>query len=188
MRDLLDRLSFEVLYLPPLRSRKEDILLLAEHFARRMAFELGHTTMPEFSAAVVNALNAHPWRGNVRELKNVVERAVYQAAGDTIERVVFDPFNSPFAPLPVSGRNAPDRRSPDLPGGGPETSLPPVSLARTFTESVEAYERELLRMALEEARYNQRRAAALLDLTYHQFRGLYRKYSEQLKLEPESGS
>jgi len=66
MRDLLDRLSFEVLYLPPLRARSEDILLLANHFAIRMAFELGRSQMPSFSDAVEAALEAYPWRGNVR--------------------------------------------------------------------------------------------------------------------------
>jgi psp operon transcriptional activator len=170
MRDLLDRLSFEVLYLPPLRARKEDILLLAEHFARRMAYELGRKTMPAFSGAVVKALNAHPWRGNVRELKNVVERAVYQSVSDTIDRVVFDPFHSPFAPLPAADRPAMAEAPGDAMDG------PPVSLARPFTELVEAYEQALLRTAMDEARFNQRRAAALLGLTYHQFRGLYRKY------------
>ncbi|MBX3177252.1 MAG: phage shock protein operon transcriptional activator [Candidatus Hydrogenedentes bacterium] len=175
MRDLLDRLSFEVLYLPPLRARQEDILLLAQHFSSRMAFELGRKTIPRFSAAVEKALNAHPWRGNVRELKNVVERAVYQARGELIDRVVFDPFHSPFAPLPVGegsvlagGEAAPVRAA--------EEAGPAVDLARPFTEQVAALERRLIQAALEEARFNQRKAAELLGLTYHQFRGLYRKY------------
>ena len=169
MRDLLDRLSFEVLYLPPLRARSEDILLLANHFALRMAFELGRSQMPSFSEAVEAALEAYPWRGNVRELKNVVERAVYQATGDVIERVVFDPFDSPFAP--INPATAPERSS-----ANPESPSPAILLDRPFGELVEDYERRLLSTALAQARFNQRKAASLLGLTYHQFRGLYRKY------------
>ena len=72
--DLLDRLSFEVITLPPLRKRREDILLLANHFARRMAAELGRETAPLFSEGAVRTLLDYAWPGNVRELKNVVER------------------------------------------------------------------------------------------------------------------
>jgi psp operon transcriptional activator len=176
MRDLLDRLSFEVLYLPPLRARQEDILLLANHFALRMAFELGRSQMPTLSSTVEAALEAHPWRGNVRELKNVVERAVYQASGDTIERVVFDPFDSPYAPL-TSHRAPSATASESL---SVPASVAPISLDRPFNELVEAYEQRLLGTALEQARFNQRKAATLLGLTYHQFRGLYRKYGEML--------
>lgn len=183
MRDLLDRLSFEVLYLPPLRARKEDIMLLAEHFAGRMAYELGRDAVPVFSDRVVDALNAHPWRGNVRELKNVVERAVYQATGDTVDRVVFDPFHSPFGPLPpaVEPRDTAKREDTAPPAAASTPGAEPVTLLRPFSASVEAYECRLMRLALEEARFNQRKAADLLGLTYHQFRGLYRKYGEGLK-------
>lgn len=169
MRDLLDRLSFEVLYLPPLRARQEDILLLANHFALRMAFELGRSQMPSFSSGVEAALEAHPWRGNVRELKNVVERAVYQATGDVIERVVFDPFDSPYAPIPAT-----PVESAAIPAA--QSSAPEITLDRPFGALVEDYERRLLSTALAQARFNQRKAASLLGLTYHQFRGLYRKY------------
>ena len=78
-RDLLDRLSFEVLFLPPLRLRHGDILLLAGHFAARMAYELGLSEEMTFSPEAAAALETHPWSGNIRELKNVVERAVYKA-------------------------------------------------------------------------------------------------------------
>ena len=95
--DLLDRLSFEVLFLPPLRQRQEDILLLANHFAARMAFELGRNEVPQFSEQALEALEGYDWPGNVRELKNVVERAVYQADTALITDIVFNPFQSPFA-------------------------------------------------------------------------------------------
>ena len=65
-QDLLDRLSFEVIYVPPLRNRKEDILILASHFAARMAFELGRDDIPEISSQALLALESYPWPGNVR--------------------------------------------------------------------------------------------------------------------------
>ena len=109
MRDLLDRLSFEVLCIPPLRERQEDILLLAGHFANRMAMELDREELPEFSEKVVFQLEAHPWRGNVRELKNVIERAVYQAEDTIIDRIVFDPFIHARLPAQVAARGRQSR-------------------------------------------------------------------------------
>ena len=95
-QDLLDRLSFEVLFLPPLRDRQDDIMLLAHHFAGRMAVELGWDEIPRFSSEAEEALQSYPWPGNVRELKNVVERAVYRADALIVSDIVFDPFQSPF--------------------------------------------------------------------------------------------
>ena len=88
-RDLLDRLSFEVLFLPPLRERKEDIMLLANHFAARMSYEMGREEVPEFSDEAVDALEGYTWPGNVRELKNVVERAVYRSDLPLIAHIDF---------------------------------------------------------------------------------------------------
>ncbi|OQY49473.1 MAG: AAA family ATPase [Desulfobacteraceae bacterium 4572_89] len=113
-RDLLDRLSFEVIYAPPLRYRKEDILLLANHFAGRMAFELGWEEVPELSHGAVEALEAYSWPGNIRELKNVVERAVYRSGSQLIHGISFNPFRSPYGklieksgtPLPVYEESA----------------------------------------------------------------------------------
>src|SRR6478609_2565787 len=76
--DLLDRLSFEVVTLPPLRHRESDIPVLADHFARRMALELEWDSWPGFSSSALNKLLEYTWPGNVRELRNVVERAVYR--------------------------------------------------------------------------------------------------------------
>ena len=163
-QDLLDRLSFEVLTLPPLRERQGDALLLAEHFANRMAAELGWSGPPSFSPAAREMLAGHPWPGNVRQLKNVVERAVYRSEGREIESFAFDPFASPFAPPPLEEAPPP-----------PPPAAPPAG-ARPFKEAVAEYERRLLNEALAAARHNQRRAAELLGLTYHQLRGLMRKY------------
>jgi len=175
--DLLDRLSFEVLFLPPLRERKEDIVLLANHFAARMAFELGRSEVPSFSDEAVAALEHYLWPGNVRELKNVVERAVYRAEAGLITDIVFDPFQSAFASR-VSLRGEQPRQQ------GAE-SAPPVTETRKekpFAEAVQELEIGLLRQALDKAKYNQRKAAQILGLTYHQFRALYRKYREVVKL------
>jgi len=88
-QDLLDRLSFEVIYVPPLRNRKEDIFILASHFAARMAFELGRDDIPEISSQALLALESYPWPGNVRELKNVIERAVYKSSSNKIIEISF---------------------------------------------------------------------------------------------------
>ena len=95
-QDLLDRLSFEVIYVPPLRHRKEDISILANHFAARMAFELEHEDSPVISEKAIKALETYPWPGNIRELKNVIERAAYKSDMGTISQISFDPFVNPY--------------------------------------------------------------------------------------------
>jgi psp operon transcriptional activator len=99
-RDLLDRLAFDVITLPPLRQRPDDIVLLAEHFAINMATELGQTLFPGFTDRARDALLTHAWPGNVRELKNVVERCVYRNADPLkpVDVITLDPFESPFRP------------------------------------------------------------------------------------------
>ncbi|MBK5910836.1 hypothetical protein CCR85_04930 [Rhodothalassium salexigens] len=76
--DLLDRLAFDVVTVPALRYRREDIPELANHFARRMEVALGRDGVPEIGPEAMAMLIDYPWPGNVRELKNVVERAVYR--------------------------------------------------------------------------------------------------------------
>ena len=170
--DLLDRLSFEVLIVPPMRERKEDILLLVNHFAGRMAVELGWTEIPQFSSDAVRALEGHPWPGNVRELKNVVERAVYRSDSPRINQIVFDPFSSPYekkTPEIERENSAVDATSSDL------SDL----MARPLKEAVWGLKVRMLENALKKARFNQKKAAQLLGLTYHQFRGLYRQYRQE---------
>lgn len=162
-QDLLDRLSFEVLTLPPLRAREDDVLLLARHFAARMAAELGWPQAPDFSQAAEQALMDHPWPGNVRELKNVVERSVYRCQGRVLEQLEFDPFISPYAPAPPTEAPATEAASP------PAADMP-------FKQAVAGFEQELLRDALERSRFNQKQAAKRLGLSYHQLRGLLKKY------------
>ena len=170
-RDLLDRLSFEVLFVPPLRERKGDILLLANHFAQRMAYEMGRADMPEFHPSAARILDRHAWPGNVRELKNVVERAVYRSDGGEIADIVLEPFRNPWSPSPAGPPKA--AGPPRQPTVGDDRQ-PPLKTA------VRQLEIHRIRQALEAARYNRKKAAGLLGLTYDQFRGLLRKYRGQL--------
>jgi psp operon transcriptional activator len=172
--DLLDRLAFDVVTLPPLRHRNEDLMTLAEHFARRMAAELGHELFPGFSPGATNALENHAWPGNVRELKNVVERAVYRAGTENdqpIDEIQFDPFESPFRPKNKARSNT----EPASGTGTESTNLPPGG-PMDFKESMKEIEIEVLKRAMEECKFNQRKAADHLGLTYHQLRGYLRKY------------
>jgi len=171
-QDLLDRLSFEVLFLPPLRERREDILLLANHFAARMAFELGRKEIPQFSDESVSALENHTWPGNVRELKNVVERAVYRSDSSLIAEIVFDPFHY------ARGNYAMPKQE-ELSNGTDLFSLDNL-LKKPLKEAIRELEIALLGRALKETKFNQRKAAQRLGLTYDQFRGLYRKHSEEI--------
>lgn len=161
--DLLDRLSFEVLFLPPLRERSEDIMLLANYFSSKMALECGKSEMPRFSKQVEASLMAYSWPGNVRELKNVVERAVYRSDTISIEEVQFDPFANPYA-----------EQSPEQ-----QTVYKDLDLSR-YEQAREELELSYLQTALARGEGNQKEAAKLLNLTYDQFRGLYRKYKDQL--------
>ena len=177
-RDLLDRLSFEVLFLPPLRAREEDIMLLARHFAGRMAYELGLEKIPEFSGRAIAALQEYGWPGNIRELKNVVERAVYSADDDVIDQIVFDPFISPYATTFHEGV----KKSGSAPAEA-QTTLFDTFGVLPLKEAVKELERGMLLKALVESRYNQRKAAKMLGLSYDQLRGMIRKYDDVLKKE-----
>jgi len=172
-QDLLDRLSFEVLFVPPLRERKEDILILANHFAARMAFELGREEIPRFSEDTIRALEEYWWPGNVRELKNVVERAVYRSDFPVISEIVFNPFVSPHDP-----QLSPTQESSQIPQ---DALFPDMFKTKPLQEAVRELKLYRLKGALQEARYNQRKAARILGLTYHQFRGLYRTFREEVE-------
>lgn len=161
--DLLDRLAFDVLTLPPLRERDTDIMLLAEHFAVGMTHELKREYFPGFSREAKQALEEYAWPGNVRELKNVVERCVYRNDAEReITEVLFDPFDSPYRPI----------GNPDRAEAKHNVTTLPLDLKQTVRE----FEIELLNRSLAEAKHNQRKAAELLKLTYHQLRGYLKKY------------
>ncbi|MEO0794421.1 MAG: phage shock protein operon transcriptional activator [Verrucomicrobiota bacterium] len=173
--DLLDRLAFEVLVLPPLRVRRGDITLLTSHFAARMAGELGRAT-PDFSAKALRALESHDWPGNIRELKNVVERAVYRLSVDdeVVDQVNFDPFESPWASRlvkPTTEATTERRLSREAPDA-PEV----FDFDRPLSEVLAATEARYVDEALTRTQGHQGHAAELLGLGYHQFRRLVKKH------------
>ncbi|WP_288936256.1 phage shock protein operon transcriptional activator [uncultured Sphingomonas sp.] len=181
--DLLDRLSFEVVTLPPLRARSGDIVVLADHFGRRMASEIGWERWPGFGPTALDTLMTHRWPGNVRELRNVVERAVYRWEGEgPVDRIEIDPFASPYRPSGVHG-GAP-MPSPALPKTDvpprPEPEDSPVAACDAgpsdFKSRVARFERELLAKSLAEHRFNQRATAESLGLTYDQLRHALRRH------------
>jgi len=181
--DLLDRLSFEVITLPPLRSRQGDVPLLAEHFGRRMAAELEWPNWPGFSPRAMAELEAYGWPGNVRELRNVVERAVYRWEDPErpVDEIQFDPFHSPWAPskTPIAAvaatAPAETEQAPGEPAAQPPAAVPSVS-TNDFREAVTAYERALLEDALARNRFNQRATASAIGLSYDQLRHALKRH------------
>ncbi|MFP1728762.1 phage shock protein operon transcriptional activator [Lonsdalea quercina] len=160
--DLLDRLAFDVVQLPPLRQRQQDIMLLAEHFAVQMCRELGLPLFPGLTDRAQRTLLDYSWPGNVRELKNVVERSVYRhgTSSEPLDHIIINPFQ-PSAPLSV-------------PDTAPDT-LPALPLDMRGWLSQQ--EQQLLQRALAQSRFNQRKAAEMLGLSYHQLRGLLKKHA-----------
>lgn len=163
--DLLDRLAFDVITLPPLRERPGDIMTLATHFAVKMAGELGEDVFNDFSDQAQEALMGYSWPGNVRELKNVVERAVYacQDLDQPIVDIVFDPFDSPWRP---------GVRSETKPSQPAELPKDPYD----FKQCIQDEEIKRIKDAMERCRFNQKKTAEFLGMTYHQLRGYLRKY------------
>jgi psp operon transcriptional activator len=162
--DLLDRLAFDVITLPPLRERREDIMPLSEHFAVKMSGELGLDLFQGFSESARSQLLGYYWPGNVRELKNVVERAVYRsfASDEPISQISFDPFDSPWRPGAQTEAD--------------ESGISMPSDAYDFKEHIQQLEMTLLKSALQKCRFNQKKTADFLGMTYHQLRGYLRKY------------
>ncbi|MEO3988864.1 phage shock protein operon transcriptional activator [Pseudocitrobacter cyperus] len=157
--DLLDRLAFDVVQLPPLRERQSDIMLMANHFAIQMCRELGMPLFPGFTEHARETLMDYRWPGNIRELKNVVERSVYRHGSSEIplDDIIIDPFQ---------------RHTVHAPQPAPAMPSLPMDL-RQFQLS---QEKDLLQQSLQQARFNQKNAAELLGLTYHQLRALLKKH------------
>jgi len=185
--DLLDRLSFEVITLPPLRARQGDVPLLAEHFGRRMAVELDWPNWPGFTPRALADLEAYPWPGNVRELRNVVERAVYRHEDSErpIDQINFNPFHSPWAPAAIASAEghsaaaeAQDEEAAPVAAASPLPVQAPVSTS-DFRTAVAAYERQLLEEALQRNRFNQRATASALGLSYDQLRHALKRHKLQ---------
>jgi psp operon transcriptional activator len=174
--DLLDRLSFEVITLPPLRARDGDVPELAAYYGRRMATEIGWDRWPGFSSDAMSALEAYAWPGNVRELRNVVERAVYRWDDQEhpVGRIVFDPFESAWAPRESDTIDA-NSISVVEPATKPDSTAAPPSVS-DLRAAVDAHERALVAAALERHRWNQRRTAGALGLSYDQLRHCLKKH------------
>ena len=164
--DLLDRLAFDVITLPPLRERREDIMPLAEHFAMRMTRDLGREVFAGFSSKTRERLLSFPWPGNIRQLKNVVERAVYRQEDpdEPLGGLQFDPFDSPWRP-------APERPQPAA--GEPRV---PEKLPDDLRAYLDRTEKALVEAALEQSHNHQGEAARRLGLSYDQLRGILRKH------------
>ena len=181
--DLLDRLSFEVVTLPPLRARSGDVPLLADHFARRMAAELEWQNWPGFTPQAAGELESYSWPGNVRELRNVVERAVYRHEDPErqIDRIQFDPFESPWAPAKGQAAAPAPRVEPigemtDAVDGPAAPASAPLTAVSDFRSAVADYERALLEDALARNRFNQRATASALGLSYDQLRHALKRH------------
>jgi psp operon transcriptional activator PspF len=160
-RDLYDRISFEVITLPPLRQRIADVPALAAHFLTLFRTDAPGVVARELTAAALERLTDYDYPGNLRELRNVVERAAYSASGTAID-------------APDVDRALPPR--PTAQAAVTETVSFVDDPTLPLPERVIAFERALCRDALERARWNQREAAQELGMTYDQFRHLYRKY------------
>lgn len=193
--DLLDRLAFEVLTIPPLRARKSDILILANHFALEMTRELKRELFSGFGVMAKQMLNEYLWPGNVRELKNVIERNLYRTPEDEmVNRIQFDPFESPYRQLDIS---KPTSTSPsEIEIESAQLAInevsPPINESITDVDShltnslsnfpidlkqqMNDLEIQTIQKAMKEAKFNQKICAELLGLTYHQLRGYLKKY------------
>ncbi|HET7609203.1 MAG TPA: phage shock protein operon transcriptional activator [Gammaproteobacteria bacterium] len=173
--DLLDRLAFDVIHVPPLRARPEDINTLAYHFAVNVTKELRRPFFPGFTSDAKAALLGYAWPGNVRELKNAVERSVYRSEtpDQPINEILFDPFASPFSPAPP---REPDEEDEQPESSSLTTAPASVGVPADFRAAVADFERQVLRRALERAQFKQTVAAKILGLSYHQFRSLLRKH------------
>ncbi|WP_084396509.1 phage shock protein operon transcriptional activator [Henriciella aquimarina] len=173
--DLLDRLAFDVVTLPPLRYRQGDATLLADFFARRMAREMMED-FPGFAPSALAAIEAHTWPGNVRELRNFAQRITARAlVTPTLEPIRFDqdaldPFASPFRPPAVLTQEI------ESPSGRARSNLPTPKLGASFEDQTKLFETALIDAALAAHDGHQGKAAETLGLTYHQFRGLLRKH------------
>ncbi len=178
--DLLDRLSFEVITLPPLRVRDGDVGVLADYFGRRMAAELEWQAWPGFAEHVQRGLENHDWPGNVRELRNVIERAVYRWDNwdEPIAHVVFDPFDSPWKPFTPAHRQLENGTSHTI-GPAAALSAPPTQDYDSIDDlrgAVDAHERAIVEHALGKHRWNQRQTAKALGLSYDQLRHCIKKH------------
>ena len=207
--DLLDRLAFDVITIPPLRERREDIMMLAENFAISMAREMEMELFSGFTERAKRTLLDYDWPGNIRELKNVVERAVYRTNNPhlPVHDIVLDPFESLFRPTSriktndrTSSTSETDLTAPSnieniASNSEPAANSSPAVLPSIVPDTVEypidlkdrsqQFEIDMIKQALSDSQFNQKKTAEKLSLTYHQLRGYLKKYN-LLDSSPES--
>jgi len=156
--DLYYRLDVIPIHLPPLRMRSGDIPLLARHFLERFA-KLNGKPVPTLTPEAMHLLLAHEWRGNVRELENLIERAVAFASDTKItEEDIGGWLHRPSA--------SPQAQPTDLPADGLD-----------LEELISRIEKDLLLKALERAKWVKKKAARLLRLNTRSFRYRLEKYA-----------
>lgn len=154
--DLYYRLNVVSLTLPPLRERPEDIVVLAQHFVERYGQEIKRTRI-HIHPDVLPLLQDYPWPGNVRELQNAIERAVVLSQGSEILPTE----------LPTEVRFANPATGEEAHVGGAEVRMeatPVVTEVRPMADAMDAYQRVLVRKALEATGNNQTEAARLLSV------------------------
>jgi psp operon transcriptional activator len=174
--DLLDRLSFEVITLPPLRAREGDIEVLATYFGQRMAAVLGWDEWPGFGPRALAAMEGHDWPGNVRELRNVIERAIYRWADPEkpVDALSFDPFASPWQP--AVRKAAAKAETPAANTADPAPAAAPTGPVSDLRAAVDGYEKQILADTMARCRFNQKVAAEALGLSYDQIRHALKKH------------
>jgi two-component system, NtrC family, response regulator AtoC len=168
-RDLYFRLNGISIHIPPLRERRSEIRLLAETFLRNTCEELGRPP-PRLTAAVLRALEHKMWRGNIRELRNVIERAVLLCSGDEIGLTHLPEERGP-RPLPVEPVEF-DRTDRTAFSPHDRLSPPSVPRARSATPNLEpaqAVDKQRILDALASCAGNQSRAAKLLGIPRRTF-------------------
>jgi len=197
--DLLDRLAFAHIHVPPLKDRLQDILPLVQYFGRQMARELGAESFPGFTPEAMLDMEKQNWDGNIGALKTAVERSVAEsfladeALAAPIANVLYNPLQDTAAlgldlEIPASLRAAPtaiinaappshiaapQKRSDNI---DTQPSSTPQEQPSGFHDRVFAFERALIDEALRIGTNHQGKAAKHLGMTYHAFRGLLRKH------------
>ena len=172
-RDLFYRVNVINIEVPPLRQRKEDILLLARYFVDKFNKQMG-TELKGLSTNAERALKVFPWPGNVRELENVIERAVALEVEDTVQLERLDLTHSPgqdrrASPHTVRDSSSATDQAPEEPERLPESGF-------VLEQHVQNIEREYLAHALHQAGGVKVRAAALLGMSFRSFRYYLKKY------------
>ena len=179
--DLLDRLAFDVVNVPPLRERAGDVEDLVMHFGVNMARELEWPFFAGFTKDAMASLEAYDWPGNIRELRNIIERTIARAwdGEEPLDIISFDPFDSPWRPKAKAalGQAREEEGAEKGIKNGDEALLQNAEKPYNFKEMVANVEKKLLLDALERNRHNQRATAKYVGLSYDQLRHALKKHN-----------